>query len=300
MDLFHYGLAHWILYGATIYYFGFIYGVLFIVAVYNLLHYILPPLGYGVITSSDIMPALDHPPSIQNNAAILEIEKLKFEELKEYIYKRGILNIRRLRQKVIRPFGFWFFKDVDPEEAKRSIKLFECKRGDNPFKSEQEAIEFLQTWSQEKIPEDKVQWEILVIENYTKETSLVFWKAHHVISDGIGLVMLIAYMNDEIKHDTLVKPSFGFGALNCLLFPYYFMKMGKLSGQITSDPNQRLMKLTPWVQTHKKTLHFTKSYKMQDLRKAYGKYPGMKLNDFFTGNMCTLLILLLRRTYKIL
>ena len=92
------------------------------------------------------------------------------------------------------------------------------KRLDRNFNSEQEAIEFLQEWSQEKIPENKVQWEILVVENYTKDTSLIFWKAHHIISDGIGLVMLIAYMNGDIKKDTLVKSSNSLWWFNFMIF----------------------------------------------------------------------------------
>lgn len=36
------------------------------------------------------MPALDHPPSHQNNCAILEIEKAKFEDLKQLFVNKGV------------------------------------------------------------------------------------------------------------------------------------------------------------------------------------------------------------------
>ena len=177
------------------------------------------------------------------------------------------------------------FKDIEPRSALKNIKKLDVS-----FKNEQDAIEYMTKWSQVKIPDQDAQWELLVNEDYDKNSSLLMWKAHHVLSDGIGLVMLLAYLNDELKPNTLIKSSFGVDflkkyILQFIMFPICFMRMGSLTSVIKEDPNQKQMVLTPCVQSAVKQMEISKGYRVDDLKKACRRYEQMKINDLLTGTL---------------
>lgn len=112
-----------------------------------------------------------------------------------------------------------------------------------------------------------------------------------MLSDGIGLVMLLAYLNDELKQSTLVKSSYGIDFFKKFLapfvmFPICFMRMGKLTGEIHEDPNQKLMKLTPCAQSSMKELIISKGYQVSTIKADLKKnYPEYKINDYLTAHL---------------
>lgn len=44
-------------------------------------------------------------------------EKVDFEELKSLFMKKGIMNFRKLRSIAVYKFGFWFWQEIDAQEA---------------------------------------------------------------------------------------------------------------------------------------------------------------------------------------
>ena len=65
-----------------------------------------------------------------------------------------------------------------------------------------------ETW----LDRDKPLFEFRVIENYTEETSMIFYRSHHMFCDGVGVSSLLSTINDDqfsAKHKKKVfKPGF--------------------------------------------------------------------------------------------
>mmetsp|Transcript_32588 Transcript_32588/g.28847 ORF Transcript_32588/g.28847 Transcript_32588/m.28847 type:complete len:177 (-) Transcript_32588:623-1153(-) len=102
------------------------------------------------------------------------------------------MNIRKLRQISKKYLGFYLWKDVSPEYALDQFQII-----DDKFQNENDVIKFCNTLGKDKIPSDKPQWEIKFTEDYTDTTSLLFIKCHHSLTDGVGIVTLFAFLNDE-------------------------------------------------------------------------------------------------------
>jgi NRPS condensation-like uncharacterized protein len=46
------------------------------------------------------------------------------------------------------------------------------------------------------IPEDGIQWNCWIVPNYDEKQSLLVWKSHHVLGDGIGFMLMLSIVTD--------------------------------------------------------------------------------------------------------
>ena len=123
----------------------------------------------------------------------IEIKKIDFKTLRDRnLYQKGIMNIRKLRQIPINIFGFYLWKDIDSDEAIKQVSLM-----NDTFKSESDVIDYWNKWAHKKIPYSQPQWEMKLVENYSEDTSLLFIKCHHSLTDGMGILTLFAFLNDD-------------------------------------------------------------------------------------------------------
>ena len=125
--------------------------------------------------------------------AYLRMGKVNTGELRDkYFLKKGIKNIRRLRQVWVKKFGVWMFKDVDSDLAKTQVK-----RIDEDIHTKEDIDKYMAKLASKKLDTKKPLWDILVKEDYDQDTSVVFILVNHLLSDGIGIITLISYMNDN-------------------------------------------------------------------------------------------------------
>jgi len=47
------------------------------------------------------------------------------------------------------------------------------------------------------VPEDQIQWRVWIVPDYDEKNSVMIWKSHHVIGDGIGVMTLLGTLSDE-------------------------------------------------------------------------------------------------------
>lgn len=43
-----------------------------------------------------------------------------------------------------------------------------------------------------EMPENELQWKVWLVPDFSETQSLMIWKSHHVIGDGIGVLLLLS------------------------------------------------------------------------------------------------------------
>lgn len=71
------------------------------------------------------------------------------------------------------------------------------KRVDTEIRDDQDILKYSSTFAQSKFDPSKSLWEWHVQENYTKDTSLIFFVIQHGLFDRIGFVSLMSCLWDN-------------------------------------------------------------------------------------------------------
>ena len=96
--MWEHGIVHLCILMFAYYNFGFIYGLLFIIAFIYVADLILDKMGFERVVVGDLFMSFEKPNKNHNIGGYFLIKKLKYENLQQEMYKRGILRIRKLRQ----------------------------------------------------------------------------------------------------------------------------------------------------------------------------------------------------------
>ena len=206
--------------------------------------------------------------------------KVKTEDLRDkYFFNIGVKKIRRLRQIWVRKYGFWFFKDTDPELARNWVKKIDAE-----VHTQKDINEYLAKLSTKDYDKSKPLWEVHVIEDYDENTSVVFVSMHHLLSDGMGIISMITFLNDSHNPNNITQfreiPFFYYYILPILYTPYGLLRYIYEGLNTKGDPNMYPFLLKTGKQSMKKEYYETKYYELADIKKWYGNFDKMKLNDF--------------------
>ena len=86
----------------------------------------------------------------------------------------------------------------------------------------------------------KPLWDFHFLENYTNDSSLIIFRAHHSFSDAIGFATILSCMNDnQFVHRIDKKaPSVNLiqKAILALITPFYIIYSMIVTSRIVSDP----------------------------------------------------------------
>jgi len=124
-------------------------------------------------------------------------EKLTYEEVYEQYKQKGAMQMKRMRQKIVQVLGDYYFQDIPVEEAIR------IKRVEESIRCEADINEFCSKMINEKIPLSKSQWELYFVEDYSPTESVIIWKNHHVLGDGISAQAVFVALSDEYNPEAL-------------------------------------------------------------------------------------------------
>ena len=256
---------------------GAVIGIILAYVFYTVMDY----FGYQSVSGMDAMSATEiRPENIRNCGAYMRIGKITAEDLRDkYFYRKGILNIRRLRQIWIDICGLWFLKDISPEVARNQVKKIP-----DDIKTQEDINAYMAKLMAKDLDRSKPLWEIHVKEDYDENTSIVFMLVHHLLSDGMGIITMMTFLNDDVPEDALINhrkiPFFFYYIMPILYLPIGIIKYIQLGLKCQGDPNMVPFSLKNDRQSGVKTYLESKTYELDDLRKCYKQYKGVKLNDY--------------------
>lgn len=279
-----YGLVHIALIYLAWSMFGFLYGILALVAFVYAADFVLNKLGYVRLGYMDLGCAYEIKCFNNHIGGWMEIDKIQYEEFKDAFVERALTRIRKLRQILVRKVGFFLWKDIDICDAMEQIM-----RDNTVLTCQDDIVEYVNKLNDTKLDRSKPVWEFRVIENYTEKTSLIVYRIHHTVLDGVGLGCLMSCINDKqftsrlnkavFKPTTAQKLSIGLNTL-----PTLAKVVPEMKTWCTDKPSLKLTEINgPDHYTNK--YFATKEYDFKDIMKAYKKFDGMTFNDF----MCAII-----------
>ena len=174
-------------------------GVAAMISVYYLLKLVFELLGYKHLGAFDGIYIYD----MSNNKviipAILYFDKFDGDSMLTHM-KSKILKYKRLRSTFVNVFDQWYLKELAVDKLMNAVddaflKVEQNYKGD-PIKTEKALIDFLANEVSIPFEEGKLFYKVFVVENYSETQSVVMFKSHHCLADGMSLVGLLTSLQD--------------------------------------------------------------------------------------------------------
>ena len=260
--------------------FGLIWGIPCLVIFVFLFDTIAPSFGYERITDTDIKFVLLGEIRNINYSFFLEIEKIDFESFEKKVYERLISEILRMRQVPVNYFGFYFWKEIDPELARQQVIKVNKK-----FEDEASFFKYLGELTNQYMEKGKPLCEFRLIEDYTEDTSMIIFRAQHSFGDAVGCASMFSALNDDQFSIPNKKsfPSYGVWQKLILLVStiFRFGKVSKKMKQIKTDENtKKIFKKSTAKISQTRYAYSNTEIPFEAIKAYYKEYEGMTLNDF--------------------
>lgn len=286
--IFRYGVAQFLFVGLCFYYFGFCYGFFAMYILSGVIKKVLENYGIFVMTGGDRSQTIESETSQNNVTGHLVFKGLTFDDFKEKVHQRLILNIRKFRQTRLDAFGLAFWKDIDVEVA-----LDQVREVKEDFKSNEEFEAYVSKKLLTDFEHGKPSWVMYFKENFDEETSVLYMIFHHSFSDGVGFAKVLACLADNKDLSMVYKnvPEKGLFAriLHRIKTPKFLGDMGKLTADMDTDRGGKAIRDTK-NNNSEQEYYSTKDFDFKGkLRQAYKKYEGRTFNDFILGVISTAL-----------
>ena len=196
---------------------------------------LLDHFGFIRLCSGDLFTTFEGPNQNHNCGGYFVMKKVAFEEFRQTVYKKFILNIRKASMVQIVKFGFKLWKDIDKEVTINQV--IEWKES---FKTKYELLEYINNLWNEDMDYTKPLWEFRFVENYTNDSSIIIVRYHHSFCDGIGFATILSCLNDNQFSHKIDKKSSSISlmqkAILVLLTPFYIVYSMIVTSKIESDP----------------------------------------------------------------
>lgn len=111
----------------------------------------------------------------------------------------------------------YYFKELPPHEQQKqlatavtTLKNIHSMDDISAFMSEEQNV---------NIPESQLQWKVWICADYSATQSVIIWKSHHVIGDGIGILLMLSMLQNEYdKKQWIQTTEVGSALKKALLF----------------------------------------------------------------------------------
>ena len=141
--------------------------------------------GLETLVAYDRIMLEDGPGNWTNIVAMTRWEKFEFEPMKKYIHERSE-NIHRLRSKLVKFFGVYYFKKMTDQEfeTKKDVVITKLEG----IHSNKDLSDFMCKQNEIRDPLNNVQWRMFLIPDFNEKESMLVFKAHHSMCDGLAIM----------------------------------------------------------------------------------------------------------------
>lgn len=121
-------------------------------------------------------------------------EKFDAEEFSDLVIKRARL-FPRLKSRVVKLLGKYMFQMMDESEFLANKERY-CSIHSGVH-TEEELAEFMTNVQCVREPLDWVQWRIYLFPDYGENESVMIYKVHHSLADGIATILMYFNLTDN-------------------------------------------------------------------------------------------------------
>lgn len=194
-----YGVAHVAIFSTFYYFLGFFWSIVALIVLFQILHYAITPFGYRFAIGNDIVHMFDTDEVPHNCLLVLEMEEISYETLRDKgFYDIAICKIEKFRQIPVNILGFFFWKDIEKEIAKKQFQRCEAD-----IQTHDQLLDYASKYIGTRMPLDRPQWEVKFVEKYRENRSVVMIKFQHCFTDGGGMLNALMFMNkpEHLPHE---------------------------------------------------------------------------------------------------
>eukprot|EP00347_Sterkiella_histriomuscorum_P014567 403360388 len=239
-----------------------------------------------------VMPTMDlacffgHDNANVNFMSYTIVEKFEFKVLRENFYNQ-MKTHKKLRSGITEILGDLYWKELDADKY-----IDHCfAKVPKEFKNQKDIQDFIEKDINNEMPFDKPQWRMYMQENYQEKYSIIFYKQHHSMCDGVScmshhLTHGVSTEFDTTKLFPIKKLSFFERMQIRLAFPFRALFVIKKLAVLKQDIN-------PLHDGKRKLTGVKKAATSSDLKfqdiKAASKKQKCTINDLVTACTATAL-----------
>ena len=196
LDLAQY-MVWYVMFALSIYFFGWMIGFI----VYNVAYLIIEKL-LKVFMNLEMMSAGDEQffgddyRGTLNIVAYQKYEKFKAQEVAQTMMQRAC-QFRRMKSKVVKFLGNYMFEEMTDEDmmlqANKVCPII------TDIHNDKQLAEFMIDHQSNRLGLNFIQWRIYLIPDYSETESVLVFKIHHSVADGIALILLMCSLTDHPK-----------------------------------------------------------------------------------------------------
>jgi hypothetical protein len=263
---------------------GIILGFIFYFLCFNIYIKIVEKLlNYEQINGSDLMFLWEYENSPNIIISNIIIDRMNYADFKQFFNQNAVSKFRRLRQKVTKYLGEYYWEEINFENTSKE---------ENIEKKNINSISDVLAFNEKMFPihidfYKNPLWKIYFVENFIYDEekspkSMIIFKYHHALGDGIGLINLFSSLskNLNLKNYLQVKKiSILDKIVLYLLSPYYLIKSQPVKDNTCKNPFEKYGNKSPTIE---KKIAMTKKFKFSNFKKIYSnnsKYPKATFND---------------------
>ena len=198
--------------------------ILSIVVLYFL--YVILPSFFGLeyMNGLDAAWYSEIPTNLRYNQGALIVDRMTRYEVRSMLSDRGIGTHAKFQNCSVRILGRQFWKKEESYSVEKHLCIYE-----KPLHNLDELYAFKEELFIKEIPQELAQWELHFVEKYEDDKSVLIFKSHHGLCDGLALISLIVASSDprEVKEHYVRfnrKPflvQLGYYIKSIVTFPYF-------------------------------------------------------------------------------
>ena len=179
-----------------IYYTGWVYGIIIYQVVWYVLYFILKKKkGFERLSALDEFFLLDSPKNRANVITVVKLEKTPdYDAIRQKVIDLAIKK-PRLHHKLTKEMGEYFFEAMDKEELEAAVKKHFIRN--DSIKNDDDIAKFLAREQAVRDPLDTLQYKFFYTPDFSATESLLIFKFHHSMSDGISTMVITGSLNDS-------------------------------------------------------------------------------------------------------
>ena len=166
---------------------------------------------------------LDYPLNKWHPACFVIMDKTDPKLFKSTVMERLVSKTIRMQWWITKFLGSVFMMKLPLNEAECAIQILD--ETEYSIHNEKDLSNFLEKEINRVIPLNTPQYRMWIYENYNENESVIIFKEHHVMADGIGILEIIMLITDEFKPEAMIdfRPTSWFNQLILYLISPVFL-----------------------------------------------------------------------------
>lgn len=157
------------------------------------------------MNSIDASALNDHKTNACNPIVGITFERCSGETLRTVFRHKMPDSQRRFRSRLVKKLGTYYYQEIPPDEIDQALDKAVSIRTD--ITTWDQVSRFCADYQDDIFPDNELQWSVHIFPEFEDNSSLILMKEHHVMTDGMGALIMFATLQDKYDPKQLIQTS---------------------------------------------------------------------------------------------